>query len=146
MLRSRSRADTGESYVSPQVGHAMITDGSVASPVLPITTPLSLEGGNVPETRNGSRQICMRGPYGPAMGAGDNPARDYNRAHRRSISQVIGLYIWDEHKEAFMRHVAWTAGLAALIAVGASAQDAPTKGKIGEAARFFKVKDAMKAE
>lgn len=45
-----------------------------------------------------------------------------------------------------MRHVAWTAGLAAMIAVGASAQDAPTKGKIGEAARFFKVKDAMKAE
>jgi peroxiredoxin len=42
-----------------------------------------------------------------------------------------------------MRHTLWTAGLVAMIAAGASAQD---KGKIGEAAKYFKVKDAMKAE
>jgi peroxiredoxin len=40
-----------------------------------------------------------------------------------------------------MKHAAWTAALAALMAVGASAQD---KGKIGGEAKYLKVKDAMK--
>jgi len=42
-----------------------------------------------------------------------------------------------------MKHVWWTAGLAALIAVGADAQET---GKIGGDAKYLKLKDAMKPD
>jgi peroxiredoxin len=42
-----------------------------------------------------------------------------------------------------MKQAWWTAGLAALIAVGAEAQDV---GQLGGEAKYFKVKDAMKGE
>jgi peroxiredoxin len=45
-----------------------------------------------------------------------------------------------------MIRTAWTVGLAALIAAGASAQEPPARAEIGKPVKAFKLKDAMKDE